>query len=79
MSGLKLEVVGCKTMRDGVIVSAIFLFFAISLILLGRLVIADLAYVSGLILALGVVLLLFAPLILIATYLKTVRKANAAD
>ena len=76
---MNLAAIGCKTMKDGVIVSSIFLIFAVIFILIAKLVIPNIAYVSALTLALGILMLLIAPLILIGSYLKTVRYANGAE
>ena len=72
---MKLARLGCKTMWDGIVVSGVFLFGALVLLLMGRFFVPDLAYMREIVLILGLLLLFSAPLILIATYLRTVRKA----
>ncbi|MES9979440.1 MAG: hypothetical protein ABW115_09085 [Candidatus Thiodiazotropha sp. 6PLUC6] len=64
--------IGCKTMREGVLVSSIFFIAGILMILAGTNVVPDLLYMQQLVMFAGLLLLLFAPLILIATFLLSV-------
>lgn len=64
--------IGCKTMREGVLVSSIFFTAGILMILAGLKIVPDLFYMQQIILFAGLLLLLFAPLILISTFLLAV-------
>ncbi|MES9942031.1 MAG: hypothetical protein ABW105_06565 [Candidatus Thiodiazotropha sp. 6PLUC1] len=64
--------IGCKTMREGVLVSSIFFIAGILMILAGTNVVPDLFYMQQVVMFAGLLLLLFAPLILIATFLLSV-------
>ncbi|MES9860871.1 MAG: hypothetical protein ABW157_17885 [Candidatus Thiodiazotropha sp. LLP2] len=64
--------IGCKTMREGVLVSSIFFIAGILMILAGSNVVPDLFYMQQVVMFAGLLLLLFAPLILIATFLLSV-------
>ncbi|MDM8546582.1 hypothetical protein [Candidatus Venteria ishoeyi] len=68
----KLLLIGCKTMREGVVVSFIFFIFSILMILAATNIVPTLFYMNFIILLAGFSLLLFAPLILVSTYLLTV-------
>ena len=58
---MHILVLGCKTMREGVVVSTIFLTAAIALLLAGQYVVPNIAYMQHLVLLVGFLLLLFAP------------------
>jgi hypothetical protein len=64
--------IGCTTMREGVIVSTIFFFGGILMIMVGIKVLPDFFYMPQIVMFAGLILLLFAPLILIATFLLSV-------
>lgn len=64
--------IGCKTMREGVVVAAIFFFAGILMILAGSKIVPDIYYMQHIAMLAGLILLLFAPLILIATFLLSV-------
>ncbi|MES9833109.1 MAG: hypothetical protein ABW139_12810 [Candidatus Thiodiazotropha sp. DIVDIV] len=64
--------IGCKTMREGVLVTSIFFIAGILMILAGSNVVPDLFYMQQVVMFAGLLLLLFAPLILIATFLLSV-------
>lgn len=59
-------------MREGVIVSTIFFFAGILMILAGIKIVPDIFYMQQIVMFAGLVLLLFAPLILITTFLLSV-------
>lgn len=61
---------GCRTARDGIVVSAIFLAMALALIWIARSLPVGIAYVPEILTGLGLILLLMAPLILIASVLR---------
>lgn len=59
-------------MREGVIVSTIFFFAGVLMIMTGLKVVPDIFYMQQIVMFAGLLLLLFAPLILITTFLLTV-------
>jgi hypothetical protein len=63
--------IGCRTMRDGIIVSAVFLVSGIALLVTGRFLVPTLLHMDLVVQGLGVLLLLFVPFILVTTYLRT--------
>ncbi len=69
---MSLLKIGCKTMREGVIVSTIFFFAGVLMIMTGLKVVPDIFYMQQIVMFAGLLLLLFAPLILITTFLLTV-------
>jgi len=69
---MKLLVLGCKTMREGVVVTAIFLIVGIVMTLAGVKVVPDFAYMKHIVMLVGFLLMLFAPVILISTFLISV-------
>lgn len=71
---MSLARLGCKTMRDGITVSAIFLIAALTLLLAGRYLVPDIASMPLIAQILGLILLLLAPMILLATYVRTLSK-----
>ena len=75
----KLLVLGCETMREGVMVTAIFLVVGIVLILAGINVVPDIAYMKHIVLAVGFFLMLFAPVILVSTFLISVVAKKKMD
>ncbi|MCG7917678.1 MAG: hypothetical protein N0E37_07970 [Candidatus Thiodiazotropha taylori] len=64
--------IGCKTMREGVVVSSIFFIAGILMILAGSNIVPNILYMQQIVMFAGLLLLLFAPLILIATFLLSV-------
>ncbi|QYZ67291.1 MAG: hypothetical protein NV67_15775 [Gammaproteobacteria bacterium (ex Lamellibrachia satsuma)] len=69
---MSLLKIGCKTMREGVIVSTIFFFAGVLMIMTGLKIVPDIFYMQQIVMFAGLLLLLFAPLILITTFLLTV-------
>lgn len=59
-------------MREGVIVSTIFFFAGFLMIMTGLKIVPDIFYMQQIVMFAGLLLLLFAPLILITTFLLTV-------
>ena len=59
-------------MREGVLVSSIFFVAGILMILAGVKIVPDIFYMQQIVLFAGLILLLFAPLILISTFLLAV-------
>ena len=68
----RLLVLGCKTMREGVAVSAVFLLGAVALFLAARYVVPDISYLQHLVLFFALVLIVLAPVVLISTFLISV-------
>lgn len=68
----RLLVLGCKTMREGVTVSAVFLAGAIALFLAARYVVPDAFHLQQVVLFLALVLIILAPIVLISTFLLSV-------
>ena len=69
---MNLLKIGCKTMREGVVVATIFFFAGILMILAGTKIIPDIFYMQQIVMFSGLLLLLFTPLILISTFLLSV-------
>jgi hypothetical protein len=68
----RLLVLGCKTMREGVTVSAVFLAGAIALFLAARYVVPDAFHLQHLVLFFALVLIILAPIVLVSTFLLSV-------
>jgi hypothetical protein len=69
----KLLILGCETMRDGVVVAGVFFAAAVALFLTARFVVpADVAHVQAIVLMLALVLIMLAPVVLISTFLLSV-------
>jgi hypothetical protein len=69
----RLLILGCKTMREGVTVSAVFLVGAIALFLAARYVVPpEVFHLQHIVLFLALVLVILAPVILISTFLLSV-------
>ena len=69
---MKVFVFGCKTMREGVLATAVFLVTGILLMLAGMKIVPDIGYMKHIALFVGFVLMLFAPVILVSTFLLSV-------
>jgi hypothetical protein len=69
---MNLLKIGCKTMREGVVVTTIFFFAGILMILAAVNIVPDVFHMQHVVMFAGLILLLFAPLILIATFLLSV-------
>jgi len=68
----RLLVLGCKTMREGVVASAVFFVSGVLMMLAASHVVPDFAYLQHIAMLLGLILMLFAPIILISTFLLAV-------
>lgn len=68
----RLLVLGCKTMREGVTVSAVFLVGAVALFLAAQYVVPDLMNLHYIVLFLALVMIMLAPVVLISTFLLSV-------
>jgi uncharacterized MAPEG superfamily protein len=67
-----LLILGRRTRRDGVVVSAIFFVAARLLFLAVRYVLPDLAYLQQIVLFVALVLIILAPVVLVSTFLLSV-------
>ena len=69
----RLLMLGCKTMREGVIVSAVFFLGAVLLLLAARFVVpAHVGYIWHTVIFLALILMVLAPVVLISTFLLSV-------
>lgn len=68
----RLLVLGCKTMREGVTVSAVFLTGAIALFLAAQHVVPDTMNLRYIVLFLALLMIMLAPIVLISTFLLSV-------
>lgn len=69
---IRLLVLGCKTMREGVTVSGVFLIGAVALFLAAQHVVPDVLHLRYIVLFFALVLIMLAPIILISTFLLSV-------
>jgi hypothetical protein len=69
---MKLLVLGCKTMREGVVVAAVFFIGGLLLTLAAQHVVPSTLHMDHAVLFLGFVLLLLAPIVLVSTFLISV-------
>lgn len=76
---MKLLVLGCKTLREGVLVSAIFFIGGVLLALAAQYVIPDLLHMNHAVLLLGFILLLLSPIVLVSTFLLSIRMGDEVD
>jgi len=67
-----MKLISCNTMRDGVIVSLIFLLMGAAMILFASRVLPQVAYLPLIANILGIFMLLIAPITLITTFIATV-------
>lgn len=67
-----LLVLGCKTMREGVVVSAIFFAAAIALFLAARHVVPEVGSLQTIVVALALGLMVLSPVVLVSTFLLSV-------
>jgi hypothetical protein len=69
--GMKNLSFGCRTMRDGAIVAAVFLVTALAMLIVGGFLVPDIRIVRLIVDGLGLLLLLLATVIPISTYRHT--------
>ncbi len=67
-----LLILGCKTMREGVVISAVFFAAALLLFLAATHVVAAVGPFQPIVLFLALVLIVLAPVVLISTFLISV-------
>jgi len=68
----KLLLLGCETMREGVIVSFVFFILGTLMMVTGAYLVPQWLYMNFIILLFGFLLVLFSPIILVSTYLLSV-------
>ena len=76
---MKLLVLGCKTLRECVVISAIFFVGGLLLTLAAQHVVPDMLHMNLAVLLLGFVLLLLAPIVLVSTFLLSILPGAAED
>jgi hypothetical protein len=70
---VRLLILGCKTMREGVAVSAVFFIAAVALFLAARFAVPpEVLHLQQIVLFLALVLVILAPIVLISTFLLAV-------
>jgi len=67
-----MKIISCNTMRDGVIVSIVFLLMGAVMIVFASRILPQVAYLPLIANVLGIILLLIAPVTLISTFIATV-------
>jgi hypothetical protein len=65
-------ILGCRTMRDGVVVSFVFFMAAVLLFLAATHVVPAVLYARQIVLFLALLLIILAPIVLISTFLISV-------
>jgi hypothetical protein len=68
----RLLILGCTTMREGVVISAIFFAAAMLLFLAARFVVPATFHLQNITLLLALLCILLAPIVLISTFLLSV-------
>lgn len=68
----KLLVLGCKELREGVLVSVIFFVAGILMFLAASYVVPEFGVIRHVVILAGLVLMLLAPVVLISTFLLSV-------
>ncbi|MES9843443.1 MAG: hypothetical protein ABW162_09715 [Candidatus Sedimenticola sp. PURPLELP] len=69
---MKLLILGCKTMREGVLASFVFFFSGILLVLAAQHVIPNIWNMQHITMFFGFIMILLSPLILLSTFLLTI-------
>ena len=67
-----MKLISCDTMRDGIVASMAFLILGGSLVFLGKSIFPTVFYLPQITMLLGVACVLFAPVLLIGTFITTV-------
>ena len=70
---------GCKTMREGVVATIIFFIAGIVFIMAGVKIVPIMWHLNHIIIFAGFILLLFAPIILISTFLLSVLRTSQSQ
>lgn len=76
---MKLLVLGCKTLREGVLVAVIFFLGGILLTLAAQHIVPALLHMNHVVLLAGFVLLLLAPIVLVSTFLLSILPGAQRD
>lgn len=69
---MRLLILGCKTLREGVLVATIFFIAGVLLTIAGLHLVPNLLHMNHVVLFVGFVLLLLAPLVLVSTFLLSI-------
>jgi hypothetical protein len=69
---MKLLVLGCKTLREGVVVAAIFLIGGLAIVLAAQHIVPAWMHLDLVMLLMGFLLLLLSPIVLVSTFLLSV-------
>ncbi|MCU7798216.1 MAG: hypothetical protein KZQ75_13910 [Candidatus Thiodiazotropha sp. (ex Myrtea spinifera)] len=75
----KWLILGCKEMREGVVVSAIFFMSGILMFLAASYVVPDFGVVRHAVILAGLILMLLAPVILVSTFLLSVLPSSKKE
>ncbi|MCU7853961.1 MAG: hypothetical protein KZQ80_17315 [Candidatus Thiodiazotropha sp. (ex Monitilora ramsayi)] len=75
----KWLILGCKEMREGVVVSAIFFMSGILMFLAASYVVPDFGVVRHIVILAGLLLMLLAPIILVSTFLLSVLPSSKKE
>ena len=67
-----MKLISCDTMRDGIIAALSFLIVGGGLVFLGKSILPTVFYLPQITMLLGIACVLFAPVILIGTFITTV-------
>lgn len=68
----KLLILGCKTLREGVIAALVFLLAGVALTLISVHVMPHVWHIQHIVMLAGFIMLLLAPVILVSTFLLSV-------
>ena len=71
-----MRLISCDTMREGVIVSLAFLLIGSGLVFVAANIMPQVAYLPLIANVLGIICILFAPFILISTFIVTVMPSS---
>ena len=71
-----MKMISCDTMREGVIVSLVFLIVGSGLVFAASGIMPDVAYLPLITNVLGIICILFSPFILISTFIVTVWQGS---
>ena len=71
-----MKIISCDTMREGVVVSLAFLLIGSGLVFVAANLMPQVAYLHMIANVLGIICILFAPFILISTFIFTVMPSS---
>lgn len=76
---MKLLMLGCKTLREGVLVAAVFFIGGLLMTLAAQHIVPEVLHMNHAVLFLGFVLLLLAPIVLVSTFLLSILPGAGQD